>query len=287
MRFPVAVAVGALFLCGCPGQDAPPSAAPAATGAQALTVKGSDTMVHLVTAWAEAYGQERPGQEVTVTGGGSGTGIAALINGTTDVAMCSRDMKPDELERAQRSGRTLDRVVVGQDGIALVVHPDNPVSALTLDQLRQVFNGTLQRWSQVGGPDLPILALSRESSSGTYAFFKEHVLRKDDYGAAVRLLPSTAGIIQSTAQDRGSIGYVGLGYAKGAKVKVLSIKADEAAPAVAPSPATIADGSYAISRALLLYAPVDRRGIAKEFIEFALSGAGQRIVADNGYIPQK
>jgi phosphate transport system substrate-binding protein len=277
------LSVPLLLLTGCPDGSSStptPSAEP-----QVLTIKGSDTMVHLVTAWAESYMTANPTAEVSVTGGGSGTGIAALINGTTDIAMSSRDMKANEQQQAEQGGRRLERVVVGLDGIAIVVHPENPVATLTMDQLRQVFNGSLKSWSQVGGPDQPILVLSRESSSGTYGFFKEHVLKNDDFGAEVRLMPSTAAIVQAATQDRWAIGYVGLGYTKDAQVKILSVKADANAPAISPSVESVKDQSYAIARTLLLYAPADRAGLAKAFVEHALSDAGQKIVTETGYIP--
>ncbi len=263
----------------------PTGCSPAGSDAQVVTVKGSDTMVHVASTWAEAFTKATPGTEVSVTGGGSGTGIAALINGTTDVAMSSRDMTAEEVELVTRRTARVERIVVGQDGIALVVHPDNPVTTLTLDQLRQVFNGTLKRWSQVGGPDRPIQVLSRESSSGTYAFFKEHVLRSDDFGPEVRLLPSTAAIVQTTAQDRWSIGYVGLGYAKDPAVKVLAVKASTGATPISPSAPAVKDGSYAIARELLLYASADRAGATRAFVDFALSPEGQQLIADTGYVP--
>ena len=262
----------ATLLTGCPG--------PSET--RAVTIKGSDTMVHVVSTWAETFMRSNPGTEVSVTGGGSGTGIAALINGTTDLAMSSRDMKDEEQKLAGKRSARIERIVVGLDGIVVVVHPDNPVAALTLDQLRQVFNGTLKRWNQVGGPDQPIQVLSRESSSGTYAFFKEHVLKNDDFGPEVRLMPSTAAIVQTTAQDRWSIGYVGLGYAKDPSLKVVPVKADTDATPIEPSVASVTDGSYAIARELLLYAPVDREGVARSFVEFTLSAEGQQLVADTG-----
>jgi phosphate transport system substrate-binding protein len=266
----LASAAIAACLAGCPG---PGSETPA------ITIKGSDTMVHVVSTWAEAFMKANPGAEVSVTGGGSGTGIAALINGTTDVAMSSRDMKAEEEQLAGKRGARIERIVVGLDGIAIVVHPENPIAALTLDQLRQVFNGTLKRWDQVGGPDQPIQVLSRESSSGTYAFFKEHVLKNDDFGPEVRLMPSTAAIVQSTGQDRWSIGYVGLGYASDPALKVVPVKADANAKPLAPSVAAVKDGTYPIARELLLYAPAERDGVTKSFIEFALSAEGQRVVA--------
>lgn len=276
-----AAAAAVLLLGGCPAE---PSAA-SSTEPQAITVKGSDTMVHLVAAWAEAYMKAHPEAEVTVTGGGTGTGIAALINGTTDLAMASRDMKAEERALAEKGGRALERVVVGLDGIAIVVHPDNPVRELTLDQLRQVFNGTLKRWSQVGGPDQPIQVLSRESSSGTYGFFKEHVLKNDDFGPEVRLMASTSAIVQAAGQDVWSIGYVGLGYVQEGGLAVVKVKADAAAPAVAPSIATVKDKTYPIARELLLYGPSPRAGLGERLLEFVLSPEGQRIVSDNGYVP--
>jgi phosphate transport system substrate-binding protein len=276
-----AAAALALALSGCPGG----TSSSHATHPRVLTIKGSDTMVHLVAAWAEAYGQAHPEAEVTVTGGGTGTGIAALINGTTDVAMASRDMKPEEQALAEEGGRPLERVVVGLDGLAIVVHRDNPVEELTTDQLRQVFNGTLTRWSQVGGPDRPIQVLSRESSSGTYGFFKEHVLKGDDFGPGARLLPSTSAIVQAARQDAWSIGYVGLGYLQDAGLDVVKVKADAGALAVAPSIETVTDKSYPIARTLLLYAPAERTGLTKAFIDFVLSPEGQRLVAESGYVP--
>jgi len=276
------VVLAALALAGCPSaHEAGDRAAPA----QTLTIKGSDTMVHLVTAWAEAYMQAHPEAQISVTGGGSGTGIAAMINGTTEVCMASRALKPEELELARRRGVAPIEYVVGRDGLAVVVHPANAVDALTLDQLRQVFNGTLTRWKQVGGADVAIQVLSRESNSGTYVFFNEQVLRKDDYAARARLLPSTAAVIHSTAQDSGSIGYVGLGYVQGAAVKVVGVKADADAPAVAASVEAVREGSYPIARPLLLYTQGEPAGLAKAFLDFCSSPAGQEIVAETGYIP--
>lgn len=269
----------AFTLTGCP------AAGDRGSSFETLTVKGSDTMVHLVAAWAEAYGKRHPEAEVTVTGGGTGTGIAGLINGTTDVAMASRDMTAEEQALVEKGGARLERVVVGLDGIALVVHPDNPVRELTMDQLRQVFNGTLTRWSQLGGPDQPILVLSRESSSGTYGFFKEHVLKNDDFGPEVRLMASTSAIVHAAGQDAWSIGYVGLGYVKEGGLAVVKVKTDAAAPAVTPSLETVKDGTYPVARELLLYAPARRDGVTRAFVDFVRSPEGQAIVAENGYVP--
>lgn len=278
------VALVALAMAGCPGSQG--GGQRSAAEETSLTIKGSDTMVHLVTAWAEAYMKDHPDAQISVTGGGSGTGIAGMINGTTEVCMASRTMKQKEKDLAGKQGITPVEHVVARDGLAVVIHTDNALDALTLDQLRQVFNGTLENWSQVGGADAPIKVLSRESSSGTYVFFNEHVLKKDDYSAKARLMPSTAAIIQATAQDAGSIGYVGLGYVNDT-VKVVKVKTDGDAPAVAPSLGTVLDGSYPISRPLHLYTQGEPTGLAKAFVDFCFSEAGQKIVTESGYIPVK
>ncbi len=277
----VSTALG-FMLGGCGRED---NSSPGTTDSGNLTVKGSDTMVHLVTAWAEAYMEAHPDTQISVTGGGSGTGVAAMINGTTGLCMASREVKSKEKELATAQGISFHELTMARDGIAVVVHPENPVRELTTDQLRQMYNGTLNNWSQVGGPDQAIQALSRESNSGTYVFFNEHVLKKDDYGAAVRLMPSNAAIVQSVSQDKWSIGYVGLAYAEGAAVEVVGVKPDASSPAVRPSLDTVSSGSYAIARPLYLYSNGEPSGLVKAFVEFALSADGQKIVEEVGYIP--
>lgn len=273
----------ATFAGGCTRADAS-DVGSADSGS--LTIKGSDTMVHLVTAWAEAYMKAYPNTDISVTGGGSGTGIAAMTNGTTSLCMASRKVKEKERQLASARKITFNEVVVGRDGIAVVVHPKNPASELTMDQLRQIFNGTLNNWNQVGGPDQGIQALSRESNSGTFVFFNEQVLKKDDYGPKVRLMPSSAAIVQSASQDRWSIGYVGLGYAERDDVKIIAVKQQGASsPAVKPSLRTITDGSYPIARPLHLYTNGQPTGLAGAFVDFTLSDEGQRIVKETGYIP--
>jgi len=288
----IVVAFISLVLGGCnkPGESderAPESGTPTKVESDTLTIKGSDTMVHLVTYWAEAYMKVHPNAQISVTGGGSGTGIAAMLNGTTDLAMASRKVKPKETELAKDQGVSFNEIIVARDGIAVAVHPENPVSELTLDQLRQIFNGTLRNWSQVGGQDEEIQVLSRESNSGTYVFFNEHVLMKDNYGQAVRLMPSNAAIVQSLSQDRFSIGYVGLAYAEGAAVKVIGVKKDKETAGITPSLETVSDGSYPIARPLHIYSNGEPAGLAKDFIDFALSQNGQDIVRETGYIPLK
>jgi len=278
----VALLVVTGFATGCGRED---TSSPGSADSGTLTIKGSDTMVHLVTAWVEDYMEAHPNTLISVTGGGSGTGIAAMINGTTGLCMASREVKSREQEQARAQGITFHEMTVARDGIAVVVHPQNPVSDLTMDQLRQIFNGTLRNWNQVGGPDQSIQVLSRESNSGTYVFFNEQVLEKDDYGREVRLMPSSAAIVQSTSQDHWSIGYVGLGYAEGAAVKVIAVKQDAAGPAVHPSLDTVRDGSYPIARPLYLYTNGEPTGLTKAVVDFALSEGGQRIVQETGYIP--
>jgi len=254
-----------------------------------VTVKGSDTMVHLVSSWAEVFMQKNPGIEVSVTGGGSGTGIAALLNGTTDICAASRNIKQKELDLALQKNIHPNEIVVARDGIAVIVHPDNIVKELTLQQLSNIFTGKSLRWSDVSGADEEIIVLSRESSSGTYVFFQEMVMKKQDYTQKAKLLPATSAIIQSTSTDRTAIGYIGLGYALAAKdkVKIVAIKADDSSPAVMPSDQTVKTGQYPIARPLYFYLNGDPKGTVKQFIDFCLSTEGQSIVTNTGYVAVK
>jgi phosphate transport system substrate-binding protein len=246
-------------------------------------------MVHLCSNWAETFMKGRPEVEVSVTGGGSGTGIAALINGTTDICAASRKMKEKERKLAAERGKEPTEFVVARDGIAVVVHPENPVEELTLEQLKKIFTGAYERWSQVGGPDQGIIVLSRESSSGTYVFFQEHVLKKEDYTERARLMPATSAIIQTASADKWAIGYVGLGYALEAKgkVRVLRVKVDKDKAAVTPSEETVKSGAYPIARPLYLYTLGAPAGVVKDFVDFALGADGQKIVVDTGYVAVK
>ncbi|MFH0910000.1 MAG: phosphate ABC transporter substrate-binding protein [Planctomycetota bacterium] len=252
-----------------------------------VTVKGSDTMVNLASFWAEAFMKKAPGIDVTVTGGGSGTGIAALLNGTTDICNASRKIQEKELDEAAKRGIAPREHVAALDGIAVVVNPANPVSELTLEQLKKIYIGTYPRWSAVGGPDWAIVLLSRETSSGTYAFFQEEVLGRMDYAPSALLMPATSAIVQAVAEDKGAIGYVGLGYpeeAKG-KVKVLKVKKDKDAPAVAPTVGTVPSGEYPIARALYLYTNGEPKGSIRAYIDFCRSAEGQKIVEALGFVP--
>ncbi len=251
-----------------------------------VTVKGSDTMVHLVSSWAEAFMNHNEGMEVSVTGGGSGTGIAALLNGTTDVCAASRQMKEKEYKLAESKGLDVMEHVVARDGIAVVVNPRNPIETLSVEQIGKIYTGAYTNWNQVGGPDKPILVLSRESSSGTYVFFQEHVLKKRDYTTRARLMPATSTIIHSVSTDQWAIGYVGLGYGveAGDKVKMLGVKKDENEHPVYPSEKTVSSGAYSIARPLHFYTKGAPTGAIKSFIDFCMSKEGQKIVIETGYV---
>jgi len=222
--------------------------------AESIQVKGSDTIVHLSSAWAEKFMQKYPGIEVSVTGGGSGTGIAALINGTADIANASRPITKSEIEMAKGKGFTPVENVVGRDAIAVIVNPSNPIKVLTMEQVKQIFTGQISNWKALGGPNAKIVVYTRDSSSGTFAFFQEHALLKKDYSVRARRLASNSAIVQSVSEDMNSIGYVGLGYVAEAqgKIRPLEIKKDANAPAVAPTTDTVLNDTYPISRGLFM-----------------------------------
>ncbi|GBC78048.1 Phosphate-binding protein PstS [bacterium HR08] len=253
--------------------------------ARAVTVKGSDTMVILGQRWAEIYMQKHPGAVIQVTGGGSGTGIAALINGTTDIAQSSRPIKPSEAEQVKaKFGVDVIETPVALDGLAVYVHESNPVSELSLAQLKAIYTGRLTNWKEVGGPDLPIVLYSRENNSGTYVYFKEHVLENADFAPTTQTLPGTAAVINAVAKDPKAIGYGGVAYGVG--IKTLKIKKDDASPAIAPTLENVATGRYPISRELYFYT-VGKPGnpVARDFIRWVLSPEGQAIVKEVGYYP--
>ena len=251
-----------------------------------VVVKGSDTMVNLSAAWAEAFMKEHPETMVSVTGGGSGVGIAALLGGTTDVCNASRDIQPKEKKQAADNGIKPVETNVALDGIAIVVNPANPMTEVSSEQLMKIYTGQVSNWKAINGQDAKILVLSRETSSGTYVFFQEHVLQKQDYASSVRLMPATSAIIEAVASDKSAIGYVGLGYAVSAKdrVKLLPVKAEGAA-AIAPSEESVRSGKYWISRPLHCYTNGAPKGQIKAFIDFCMGPAGQVIVREQGYVP--
>jgi phosphate transport system substrate-binding protein len=252
----------------------------------ALTIKGSDTMVILGQRWAERYMSAHPGALVQVTGGGSGTGIAALINGTTDICQSSRPMSDDEkAQLRKRYGQDPTEIVVAMDGLAVYVHESNPVRELTLEQLRGVYTGGLKRWADLGGGDAPIIAYGRENNSGTYVYFKEHVLGAADFAAEIQTLPGTAAVVNAVAQDPNGIGYGGAAYAKG--VSEVAVKRDAQTAGVLPTAENVASGAYPISRGLFYYTRQAPAGATKAFVDYALSEEGQKLAIEVGYFPAR
>jgi phosphate transport system substrate-binding protein len=258
----------------------------AARAQGALSVKGSDTMVNLSQAWAETFMKANPGTAVSITGGGTGTGIAAFLNGTTDLANASRPMSQREIDQARTRGVFPKAHAVALDGLAVAVYASNPVQSLTKQQLASIYSGAISDWSQVGGKPGRIVVLSRESSSGTYGFFREHVLGNRPYRPDAQLMPSTRAIQQELSNNPNAIGYGGEAYFKSKpNVKILSISPGKDKPAIYPSNENVASGKYPIERPLYVYSRGTPKGLAAQFIKFCQSPDGQRIVAQTGYVP--
>lgn len=255
-----------------------------AFGAQAQRIKGSDTCLPMSQKLAEEYMKANRGASVTVTGGGSGVGITSLLEGTTDIAQLSRKIKFEEREKIQEQGKRVTEVTVAYDALAVIVNPANGVSQLTREQLESIFTGEITNWQQVGGADMRIIPYSRETSSGTYEFFKESVMRNRNYVNGIMSMPATGAIIQSVGQTRGAIAYVGLGYLNN-NVKALRVSYDQGKTFVAPSVENAKNETYPIVRPLYYYYDSGTAQRARPFIDYALSPAGQRIVADIGFIP--
>jgi phosphate transport system substrate-binding protein len=257
-----------------------------------IQIKGSDTMVNLGQAWAEAFMQDHPDAFVAVTGGGSGTGIAAMISGTCDIAESSRTMKKEEFEQAKAKGADPKEFTVGMDGLAVAVSPQNPVNQLTIDQVADIFTGRIRNWKDVGGENLTIVVLSREVNSGTHVYFKEHVLRKGDSKSKVEftpkalMMPSSQAIADEIAQNKNAIGYYGMGYVNSTQ-KALAIAKDIHSPFHLPTIQSVTANTYYISRPLLLYTNGEPKGLIKEFVDFAFSPQGQTIVKETDFVPIK
>jgi phosphate transport system substrate-binding protein len=258
----------------------------ARAGAGTISLKGSDTMVVLGQRWAEEYMKRNPSASIQVTGGGSGTGISALINGTTDICEASRAMKDAEKgELEAKTGALPQEITVAKDGLSVYVSASNPISELTMAELKAIFTGKLTSWKDLGGPDARIIPYSRENSSGTYVFFKEHVLGNADYTPRAQAMPGTAAVVNAVSKEKFSIGYGGAAYAKG--IKVIKVKKDAASAGVAPADATVKDGTYPLSRPLFFYLRGKPTGEVKSFVDWVLSPAGQSIVTKVGYFPIK
>lgn len=254
--------------------------------------KGSDTIVNLALAWAEKYQAEHPEVRISVTGGGSGTGIAALINKTVDIANASRQIKPEEVAEAKKNGVDPVEHVIARDAIAVIVNPENPVSQLTLQQISDIYSGKISNWSQVGGDDRPIVRLSRETNSGTHVYFLETVVRLGDsknktlFSMDTLLLPSSEGIVAELRQNPNAIGYDGLGYVP-KDLKMIAIAQKEGGAYVLPSVSTVNDKTYPIARDLYMYTNGQPAGIIKEYLDWIMSPEAQKIVADLGFVPMK
>jgi phosphate transport system substrate-binding protein len=281
------LAVGLACLLGaCGGKQ---GAGPQHTTIQ---VKGSDTMVNVAQAWAEEYKKVAPTVDVEVSGGGSGVGIAALEKGTIDIANASRNMKPEEIEQAKRNtGKEPKEFVVGYDALGVYVNKDNPIDQIALEQLAQIFveGGTITRWSQLGVKipgvtDDEIVRVSRQSSSGTYEFFREHVLDKKDFKLGSRDMNGSKEVVELVASTKTAIGYSGMGYATPA-VKMLRLSRKVGEPAIAPTVATALDKTYPLARSLQVYTLGEPQGEVKTYVEWMLSPAGQRLLEENGYVP--
>ena len=250
-----------------------------------ITVKGSDTLVILAQKWAEVYMGQHADVKLQVTGGGTGTGFAALQNQTTDLCDASRKAKPAEIANCLKVfGARPTEYKVALDGLSTYVNAENPIKELSLDQLKDIFTGKVKNWKEVGGPDAPITVYSRENSSGTYEFFKEHVLKGQDFAASAQTMPGTAAILQAVAKDKGGIGYGGAAYGAGAKH--LAVKKTDASPAVEPTEENVLNGSYPIWRHLYIYLdPAKDKGEIAAYLSWIRSDDGQKVVKDVGYYP--
>lgn len=256
-----------------------------AAAPERITIKGSDTMVILVQRWTEMF-PDKTAVEFQVTGGGSGVGIAALLNGTTDICASSRPMKPAEVEQMKQKYNYKGlEVRVARDGLAVYVHKSNKVKQLTMEQVRLIFTGKITNWKQLGGADKPINLYSRENNSGTYEFFKEHVLLKQDFAPQAQHMAGTAALINAVSKDPNAIGFGGAAYAK--NVKALAIAQETGKPYIAPTEATILNAQYPISRFLYFYLSKRPEGNVKKFIDWVISKQGQKVVTDVGYYPIK
>jgi len=256
-----------------------------APAADRITVKGSDTMVILAQKWAEVYMKSNPNTAIQVTGGGSGVGISALINGATDIANASRKMKPTEKDKLKARYNTLGvEVACAKDGITVYLHPSNKVKELSIKQLSEIFKGNIKNWKEVGGADADIKLYGRENSSGTYTFFQENVV-KGDYASSCQTLPGTAAVVNAVKKDPNGIGYGGAAYAEG--IEICKVKKDDNSPAYIATAETIKTGEYPITRYLYMYLKNKPTGAMKSYIDWILSADGQKLVVEMGYFPVK
>ncbi|MCU0586475.1 MAG: phosphate ABC transporter substrate-binding protein [Desulfobacterales bacterium] len=279
------------WICtGCGGGSS--GSGEAGGGVTTLQNKGSDTMVNLAQSWAEEYKKVNPAVDVEVSGGGSGVGIAALIRGTIDMANASRDMKPEELEAARKNtGKEPKEIFVGFDALAIYVHKDNPIEEITDEQLAQIYGegGTITKWSQLGiqipGGNDDIIRVSRQSSSGTYEFFREHVLNRRDFKLGSRDMNGSKEVVELCGSTTGAIGYSGMGYNEPDKVKMLKVAARAGEPAYEPTVENVLNKHYPLARTLQVYVLGEPEGELKAYTDWILGEAGQKIVQETGYVP--
>jgi phosphate transport system substrate-binding protein len=282
--------LAALLSSGC-GPSRGEVASTSASANSTIQITGSDTLVNLALAWAEAYMNLHPDVRISVTGGGSGTGIASLINGTINIADASREMTAEEIAAARKNGIDPVRFTVALDAIAVVVNLENPVSGLTLPQLSQIYTARISTWSEVGGDNRPIVLLSRESNSGTYVYFLERVVRLGEKGNSALfspdtlLMPSSEGISVEVKQNPNAIGYDGLGYVT-PQQKVVAVASEPGRPFVLPSAKTVLDSSYPIARPLFMYTAGEPSGATRQYLDWIMTD-GQAIVKNLGFVPLK
>lgn len=297
MKFPhfvfplISLTLFAALLAGCRSSGVDSGGVVNESGGTSAYIqnKGSDTIVNLALAWAEYYQQIHPDFRIAVTGGGSGTGLTSLINGTIDIANASRAIKPEEVEDAEKYGIQPREVVIARDAIAVIVHPDNPIDRLTLEQVSRIFRGEVNNWLELGGEDRPIVRVSRETNSGTHVYFLEAVIRLGEdsdviFSADTLLLPSSEGIISEVSDNPNAIGYDGLGYVT-SHVKVLALASPGSSEYILPSADTVGAGTYPISRDLYMYVRQDPGPAVEEYLAWILSEEGQRIVTELGFVP--
>jgi phosphate transport system substrate-binding protein len=280
----ITLALGIVTACT---RDNPPTGTASTTGADktSFTIKGSDTMVILGQRWAETYMKQNPGVTIQVTGGGSGTGIAALINGTTDICESSRSMKDKEKDElnAKRNAAVAVETKVALDALAIYVNAKSQLQEISVPQLAKIYKGEIKSWKDVGGPDKPIILYGRENNSGTYGYFKEHVLENKDFAAQVQTLAGTSAVVNAVKGDESGIGYGGIAYLEG--IRALKVKQKDDSAAIAPSLETAQNGTYPISRFLYFYTAGESTGTQKKFVDWVLSDDGQKVIGDVGYYP--
>jgi phosphate transport system substrate-binding protein len=278
------LAVSMTVLAGCSGGTSGSTSTGSGSDAAlsgTLNVAGSDTMVNMAGEWAQKFMAENPDVQVAVKGGGSGTGIAALLNKTVDVADASRELKDEEKTQAQTAGLNPVTTAVARDGVGVIVNTANPVTDITEENLGKIYRGEITNWKDVGGSDAPIVLLGRDSSSGTYAFVQEEVVGKEKtYAKSMQNLQSNQAIVDQVGKSPNAIGYVGLGY-ENDTIKVITVDGKKA------DTASVLDGSYPLSRALNMITNGEPTGVAKAYIDWILGAEGQKIVTEQGFVPVK